>query len=159
MKTQGLGLNHQNEPVEAQMSIGENIRRKREASKVSQKALAEALGIAENTIASWEKGKNIPPSDRVIGIARFLKCSTDEILLDESEREVSGDVKALFRRFNELDDHLKPMARNVINGVLSSLEMSIEAWELAESVVSRGPLRKEDFTPPPPRDRGKPRQD
>ena len=151
----------QNEPVEAQMSIGENIRRKRETSKVSQKVLAEALGIAENTVASWEKGKNIPPSDRVIGIAKFLKCSTDEILLEEGEREVSEDVKALFRRYNELDEYVKPVARNIINGVLSSFEMSQEWWDkadsLADDLADTRAKHQTDFTLPPPRDRGKPR--
>lgn len=115
---------YEHEPVESEMSIGENIKRKRENSKVSQKALAEALGIAENTIASWEKGKNIPPSDKVIVMAQFFQCSTDEILLDEGNRDVTEDVKALFRRYNDLDNKVKPMARNILNGVLSGLEMS-----------------------------------
>jgi transcriptional regulator with XRE-family HTH domain len=156
MKIQGLGLMHQNEPVERQMSIGENIRRKRETSKVSQKALAEALGIAENTVASWEKGKNIPPSDRVIGIAKFLKCSTDEILLDEAEREVSEDVKALFRRYNELDEHVKPMARNILNGILGSFEMSQDWWDQADDTAGPRPKHRTDWVLPTPRDRGKP---
>lgn len=114
---------HQSQPVEDEMSIGENIKKKREKIGVSQKTLAEALGIAENTVASWEKGKNIPPSDKAIDLARFFKCSTDEILLEESEREVVDEMKALFRRFSDLPDYVKPMARNIISGMLSSLEL------------------------------------
>lgn len=111
------------EPVETQMSIGENIRLKRESNQVSQKALAEVLGIAENTVASWEKGKNVPPSDKVVVMAKFFHCSTDEILLEQSEREVADEMKALFRRFSDLPDSVKPMARNIISGMLSSLEL------------------------------------
>lgn len=114
---------HQGEPVETQMSIGENIRLKRESNQVSQKALAEVLGIAENTVASWEKGKNVPPSDKVVAMAKFFHCSTDEILLEQSDRDVADEMKALFRRFSDLPDSVKPMARNIISGMLSSLEL------------------------------------
>lgn len=113
----------QSEPVETQMSIGENIRIKREANQVSQKALAEVLGIAENTVASWEKGKNVPPSDKVVVMAKFFHCSTDEILLEESERDIAPEMLALLRRFNELDEEMKPMARGVISSVLQGMEL------------------------------------
>lgn len=60
--------------VEAAMSIGENIRVRRELNRFSQKNVAEAVGVAENTIASWEKGKNVPPSDKVVAIAKFFNA-------------------------------------------------------------------------------------
>jgi len=149
----------QNRLDEIQMSIGDNIRIQRERARLSQKAVAEALGSGENTVAGWEKGRSIPPGDKVAAMAKLFKCSTDELLLEESDRNVSEDMKALFRRYNELDEHLKPMARNIINGMLGSLEMT-NAWEIAETVLNRRPvpaMSREEFTPPPPRDRGKPR--
>ena len=138
------------------MSIGDNIRIQRERARLSQKAVAEALGSGENTVAGWEKGRSIPPGDKVAAMAKLFKCSTDELLLEENDRNVSEDVKALFRRYNELDEHIKPMARNIINGMLGSLEMS-NAWEMAETVMNRRPIPQEKFTVPPSRDRGKPR--
>jgi transcriptional regulator with XRE-family HTH domain len=150
---------HQNSLDENQMSIGDNIRIQRERARLSQKAVAEALGSGENTVAGWEKGRSIPPGDKVVAMAKLFKCSTDELLLEESDRNVSEDMKALFRRYNELDEHIKPMARNIFNGMLGTLEMS-DAWKLAETVMNRRPLEsitREEFTAPPPRDRGKPR--
>ncbi|MCT8947071.1 helix-turn-helix domain-containing protein [Pseudomonas iridis] len=114
---------NQCEPAEIQMSIGENIKAKREAHQVSQKMLAEVLGIAENTVASWEKGKNVPPSDKVVTMAKYFACSTDEILLDEDERDITHEMFALLRRFNELNDEMKPMARGIISSVLQSMEL------------------------------------
>lgn len=149
----------QNSLDEIQMSIGDNIRIQRERSRLSQKAVAEALGSGENTVAGWEKGRSIPPGDKVAALAKLFKCSTDEILLEESDRNVSEDMKALFRRYNELDEHIKPMARNIINGMLGSLEMS-NAWEMIETVINRNPLQhtpREEFTLPQPGNRGKPR--
>lgn len=137
------------------MSIGENIRIKRERKGLTQKALAEAIGSGENTVAGWEKDKNAPPGDKVIVMARFFQCSTDEILLDEGNRDVTEDVKALFRRYNELDNHVKPLARNIINGILSGMEMSLEWWDHAGDSAGPRPTHLHDWVLPSPRDPGK----
>ncbi|MDI3358660.1 helix-turn-helix domain-containing protein [Pseudomonas sp. UYIF39] len=108
--------------VEAAMSIGENIRIKRESKKISQKNVAEAIGVAENTVASWEKGKNVPPSDKAVAIAKFFQCTTDEILLDDNERGVEVEMLGLLRRFGNLNDTHKPIALNVISSILQGME-------------------------------------
>ena len=107
---------------EAAMSIGENIKRQREAHGLSQKKLGEAIGSGENTVVGWEKDKNPPPGDKVAAMAKLFGCSTDEILMDKHERDISPEMRALFRRFNDLPDSLKPMARGMISAILASLE-------------------------------------
>lgn len=114
---------HQNDVDQIQMSIGENIRSQREQRRISQKALAEAIGSGENTVAGWEKGRSIPPSDKIVAMAKLFECSTDEILLDSNERDVAPEMMALLRRFNELDDEIKPVARNMMSAILSSMEI------------------------------------
>ncbi|MFJ7284375.1 hypothetical protein PspS35_14755 [Pseudomonas sp. S35] len=108
---------------EAAMNIGENIRNKRALKKVSQKIVAEAVGVAENTVASWEKGKNLPPPDKVIAIAKYFKCTTDEILLSDEERGLEIQMLGLLRRFGSLNETHKPIALNVIGSILQGLEM------------------------------------
>lgn len=113
----------QDHSVEAAMSIGENIRFRREVNKCSQKNVAEAVGVAENTIASWEKGKNVPPSDKVVAIAKFFQCTTDEILLSDEERGLEVQMLGLLRRFGSLNETHKPIALNVIGSILQGMEM------------------------------------
>lgn len=108
---------------EAAMNIGENIRNKRAIQKVSQKIVAEAVGVAENTVASWEKGKNLPPPDKVIALAKYFKCTTDEILLSNEERGLEIQMLGLLRRFGSLNETHKPIALNVIGSILQGLEM------------------------------------
>ncbi|MBN2975640.1 MULTISPECIES: helix-turn-helix domain-containing protein [Pseudomonas] len=108
---------------EAAMNIGENIRNKRALKKVSQKIVAEAVGVAENTVASWEKGKNLPPPDKVIALAKYFKCTTDEILLSDEERGLEIQMLGLLRRFGSLNETHKPIALNVIGSILQGLEM------------------------------------
>lgn len=104
------------------MSIGENIRQKREAQGLSQKRLAEAIESGENTVVGWEKDKNAPPGDKVVAMAKLFGCSTDEILMERHERDISPEMRALFRRFSDLPEDFKPMARSMISAVLNSLE-------------------------------------
>lgn len=104
------------------MSIGENIRQKRESLGLSQKKLAEAIDSGENTLVGWEKDKNAPPGDKVAAMAKVFGCSTDEILLERHERDISPEMRSLFRRFGDLPDDLKPMARSMVSALLASLE-------------------------------------
>lgn len=92
------------------MSVGERIKMARTSTGYSQKALAEAIDSAENTIAGWENGRNAPPGDKVAAMARTFKCSTDAILLDESDRNESSEMTALLRRFEGLPDSRKALA-------------------------------------------------
>lgn len=104
------------------MSIGDNIRQKREGMGLSQKKLAEAIDSGENTLVGWEKDKNAPPGDKVAAMAKVFGCSTDEILLERHERDISPEMRSLFRRFGDLPDDLKPMARSMVSALLASLE-------------------------------------
>ncbi|CAD2251296.1 hypothetical protein PSEUDT2_02519 [Stutzerimonas stutzeri] len=110
------------DPGRATMSVGENIRQKRESMKLSQDGLASLIGSTAKTVARWESDTNFPGGDAIINMANVFGCSTDEILLERSEREISPEMRALFRRFGDLPDELKPMARGMIGAILSSLE-------------------------------------
>lgn len=104
------------------MSIGENIKQRREAAGMSQKRLADAIGSGMNTLVGWEKDTNAPPGDKVVAMAKIFGCSTDEILLERHERDISPEMRALFRRFGDLPEEMKPMARSMMSAVLASLE-------------------------------------
>lgn len=115
----------QQNPVEnLPMSIGENIREKRKAAGMSQKALADYLEVAENTVSGWEKdtNKDGPSGMKVILMAKLFGCSTDEILLERHERGVMAELRAIFRRFDDLPSDMKPMARNMFSHLMAGLE-------------------------------------
>lgn len=110
------------DPGRATMSVGENIKQKRTALELSQEGLAALIGSTAKTVARWEADTNFPGGDAVIHMARVFGCSTDEILLERSEREISPEMRALFRRFGDLPDEFKPMARGMIGAIIASLE-------------------------------------
>ncbi|MGI6010170.1 MAG: helix-turn-helix domain-containing protein [Ruminococcus sp.] len=62
------------------MNFPEKLRELRQANGLSQKKLAEKLGVAQSSINYWEKGQRVPSSDAIQKIADFFKLTTDELL-------------------------------------------------------------------------------
>lgn len=76
------------------MSFGEKLRELRVASGLSQKSLAQAVNVAERTIAGYERGEYLPRNvERIRRIAAVLHTTVEELmgpeeasLIDAQER-------------------------------------------------------------------------
>jgi transcriptional regulator with XRE-family HTH domain len=62
------------------MSIGENIRKFREAKGLTQQQLADKLNMARPTLTQFERGSRIPNMSTGDAIARELGCTIIELL-------------------------------------------------------------------------------
>ena len=56
-----------------------NIKSLRVSKNLTQEELAKALGVVRTTVAMWELGKAMPPSNKLPDIAKVLECSVDEL--------------------------------------------------------------------------------
>jgi len=70
--------------------LGERIAKKRERLQLSQKDLADLLGITQSSIAQIEKGQTNPSFGRLVIIAKALKVGVDELV---SENSVTAPIK------------------------------------------------------------------
>ena len=76
--------------------IGSRIRKYRESRGLSQKDLADLIGVSNSRISNWEQGINRPNADIVADICKALNISPSELLdvqlstdkLTEQERKV-----------------------------------------------------------------------
>lgn len=68
------------------MNIGNKIKEQRENKKMTQKELAEILGVEAGTISKYESGKIEPNIEAIKKIAETFEITTDELLNDESEK-------------------------------------------------------------------------
>lgn len=59
----------------------ENLKEMRISAGLTQKQLAEKLGVLERTISYWESGKRECDFDTLIKIAKFFGCNIDDLLL------------------------------------------------------------------------------
>ena len=73
--------------------IGARIAATRKANKMSQEQLAEQVAetvnveaISQNTISDWERGKSIPPLDRIFALSQIFNCDCGYLLCDYDEK-------------------------------------------------------------------------
>lgn len=62
------------------MSIGGNIKRKRQSLGMTQENLATAVGLGRSMIAQIERGSKIPNLMLGRDIARVLQCDLEELV-------------------------------------------------------------------------------
>ena len=62
------------------MSMGGNIRAARRAAGVTQVELAAKLGVNQKDVSRWEQGKQIPSTETLTKLCKFLDVSADNIL-------------------------------------------------------------------------------
>ena len=76
--------------------IGNRIRQYRESRNLTQKQLADQIGVTNSRISNWEQGVNRPDVDILADICHALSVSPNELLdfrladdeLNEHERHV-----------------------------------------------------------------------
>lgn len=62
------------------MDLGENIKNARKAAGMTQKDLAEQLGVYAKDVCRWENGERTPNAVTFARICTALHASADEIL-------------------------------------------------------------------------------
>ena len=60
--------------------MGEKIRQARENAGLSQKQLAEALGLDQSAVSKWETGKSEPVIHNLRRLADILGCRPADLL-------------------------------------------------------------------------------
>ena len=61
------------------MSLGENIRKYRQARGLTQEALGERLGMAAQTVSKWEREESMPDAALLPKLAEILGVSLDRL--------------------------------------------------------------------------------
>lgn len=56
-----------------------NIKAKRLGKGLSQKELAEKVGVGQSTVSMWESGSNLPETRILPTLAQVLGCTIDEL--------------------------------------------------------------------------------
>lgn len=66
------------------MEIGNLLKEKRIARKLTQEQLAEQIFVSTKTISNWENNKTTPDIDSLILLAKLFHLSLDNLLLEGS---------------------------------------------------------------------------
>ncbi len=80
--------------------IGEFIQERRKAKKLTQKELADLIGVTDKAVSKWERGQGCPDVSILEVLSKELDCSILELL---KGREIKNEVIPL----TEADDYVK----------------------------------------------------
>lgn len=69
------------------MNLGENIKKARKASGITQKQLADKIGAYQKDVSRWEKGEHTPNIEAIADICNALNVSADILLGIEKENK------------------------------------------------------------------------
>ena len=66
------------------MAFSDNVKRLRERKNYSQSELAELVGVSQQAIADYEKGKKIPNIVTGVDLARKLDTTVEQLVDGDS---------------------------------------------------------------------------
>lgn len=98
--------------VPENMRLGANLRRYRENNEMTQKEVANKLGVAKSTISNWETGRFYPTLPMLYQLAKLYKVSTCHLILGT---EIDNDIE-LF---------LESLPHNLVDTVVTKIENTL----------------------------------
>jgi len=64
------------------VSFGQNVRRLRKQSGLSQGDLAAKMGVKQGTLSDWERDRRgLPEAPTLLKVAKAMGCSVDDLLV------------------------------------------------------------------------------
>ncbi len=71
--------------------IANKIKILRENKGLSQKALADNLGITRSSVNAWEQGISVPSTQYIVELANLFEVSTDYLLNFKNDKAINID--------------------------------------------------------------------
>jgi len=81
--------------------IGQNIKKFRTKSNITQEKLADYLNVSYQAVSKWERGEAYPDITFLPALARFFNTTTDELLGVDNEK-YEAEIKAFLDEYNRL---------------------------------------------------------
>lgn len=117
------------------MALGQMIRMQREKLGISQDQLGERMGVSFQAVSGWERGVNVPDTNRLKELARALETSVAYLM---GETISSGDWEVEDRLFHEDRMYTFVKAAATAKGFAQTLRALPFAREKHEGQVRKG---------------------
>ena len=119
-----------------EQQFGQWLRYYRKKNRMSQKQVAQVLGVGQTTIANYENNSRFPDQQKLVALAELFDASLDRILGVRANTDAIPDSE---RRDPEKALSPKEMIRSILGG------RDLEAWEKVERSVKSGTPMKEIY--------------
>ena len=102
-------------------AFGAYIKKHRTAKGLTQRDVAEALGITIKSVCAFEKGSTFPSQENIFALAKLLDMSLDEFVFGE----IIFDHQICITEINELlltlSDKEKGMAMKMLESIVETI--------------------------------------
>ena len=68
------------EKAESARSLGEVLKKRRTACKMTQEFVAETLGVSRQAVSKWESGASDPSTTNLMALAKLFGMTPEELL-------------------------------------------------------------------------------
>lgn len=75
--------------------LGERLQKQRIELKLSQKEVANAIGVSPSIISNYESGERTPSVENLMALASLYRCSSDYLLGLSQKPNTTLDVSML----------------------------------------------------------------
>lgn len=90
---------------ETKYEIGNRIRKYREENNMTQKQLAERIGVSNSRVSNWEQGLNRPDADILAAVCVALDVSPSLLLgIRVTGDDLTEQERRVLKAYREKDD-------------------------------------------------------
>lgn len=100
------------------MDFPERLAALRKQRKLTQKALAERVGVHITQIQRYENGSGQPTLDVVRRLAIALSVSADTLVFDKDERGPDDELRLQFEAMRGFSDEEKHIAKTLLESLI-----------------------------------------
>ncbi len=100
------------------MGFPERLAELRKKKKLSQKALAEQIGLSKIQAHRYETGTSQPTLEVIKKLAVALGVSADHLLFDADERGPDDELKLQFEALSRFSSEEKRFVKEVLDGII-----------------------------------------
>lgn len=104
-----------------QNKTGKFIAGERKRKALTQKQLAEALGISDKTISKWERGGGFPEVSLLLPLCRELDITVNELLAGERVAEEDYKKKAEENMMNLVKEAQESRKKIILSALVAAL--------------------------------------
>ena len=136
--------------------LSENIKKARNDRHLSQRALADIIGVSQQTVGSWEVGRTSPDNEMLKKLASFFNVSVDYLLGRTGEPHTiaqgSSSTDLTPKEEREIEHDLEDMINSMASAAYESdngEQEDIEALQatLRAAMIQAKRIAKKKYTP------------
>lgn len=98
-------------------ATGKRLAEFRRNNNLTQREVAEKLGISFQAVSDWERGKTMPDIAKLVEISKIYNVSIDEILNDEIQSLSVKKISKFDESSDSLQDHIRKKNKEIIKNM------------------------------------------